>query len=148
MHTHDTAGLVKQRTRPDRRVRPTSCWSTLRLRGRRKGFRRAGEGRYGYVDCPAPSVIALVLWVTVCSALDALLTLLYMANGGGEANPLMALALNYGDATFVSLKMSVTCVGTWLLSVLQQFPLAYIVLYGVTLMYLGIMGIHAMLLFF
>ena len=68
----------------------------------------------------------LVLWVTVCSAVDALLTLLHIANGGGEANPVMALAINHGHSTFINLKISVTCLGSW--DWRQQFPLAYLVL--------------------
>jgi hypothetical protein len=85
----------------------------------------------------------LVLWVTVCSAVDALLTLLYIANGGGEANPVMALAITYGHGTFIGLKMSATGLGSWALSVLQQFPLAYLVLHILTAIYLVIMGMHA-----
>ena len=115
----------------------------MRLRGRRQSFRRAGEGCQGFVDCPSSHVTMLVLWVTVCSAADALLTLLHIANGGGEANPVMALAINYGHSTFMSLKMSVTCLGSWVLSVLQQFPLAYLVLHVLTAIYLVIMGMHA-----
>jgi hypothetical protein len=43
----------------------------------------------------------------------------------------------------MSLKMSVTCLGSWVLSVLQQFPLAYLVLHALTAIYLVIMGMHA-----
>lgn len=119
----------------------------MRLSGRRRGFRRAGEGHCGMADCPLPSVIVLVLGITVFSALDALFTLLYIAHGGSEANPVMALALEYGSDVFVSLKMAVTCLGVWLLSVFQFVPLAYLVLQGLALMYMLVMGIHAAVLF-
>ena len=143
MYAEYKTNVNAQRQHGDRRHRPTPWWSAMRLRGRRRGFRRAGEGCQGFVDCPSPHVAMLVLWVTVCSAVDALLTLLHIANGGGEANPVMALAINYGHSTFIGLKMSVTCLGSWTLSVLQQFPLAYLVLHALTAVYLVIMGLHA-----
>jgi hypothetical protein len=82
----------------------------------------------------------------VGSALDALFTLLYIANGGGEANPVMAFVLTHGNTVFVWFKMGITCIGMWILSVLQQFPLTLVVLQILTLVYIGIMGLHAMLL--
>jgi hypothetical protein len=88
----------------------------------------------------------LVLWVTLSSACDAFLTLLYISNGGAEANPLMAWVLAYGSTMFVGLKMSMTCIGTWALGVLQHVPLASIVLHILMLIYLGIMGMHAVIL--
>jgi hypothetical protein len=137
---------LERRVLHDRRVRPASGWRVLRLCGRRRGFRRAGEGHHGFVDCPTPYVVGLVLWITMGSALDALCTLVHVSNGGGEANPFMAFALTYGSATFVWLKMGITCLGTWVLSILQQFPLAVVVLHILTLVYVGIMGLHAVLL--
>lgn len=146
MQAHSAIGSAERRVVADRRARPTSCWSALRLRGRRRGFRRAGEGRHGYVDCPTPYMALLVLWVTLSSACDAFLTLLYISNGGAEANPLMAWVLAYGSTMFVGLKMSMTCIGTWALGVLQHVPLASIVLHILMLIYLGIMGMHAVIL--
>lgn len=143
----DRRSRLDRRSWLDRREKPTSFWGALRFGGRRRGFRRDGEGQRGTVDCPMPSVIALVVWVTVCSALDAFFTLLYITNGGREANPVMAFALTYGNVTFVILKMGVTCIGVWLLGVFQHFPMAYTFLKGLVLMYLVIMGLHTMLLF-
>jgi hypothetical protein len=137
---------LERRVLHDRRVRPASGWRVLRLCGRRRGFRRAGEGYHEFVDCPTPYVVGLVLWITMGSALDALCTLVHVSNGGGEANPFMAHALTYGSATFVWLKMGITCLGTWVHSILQQFPLAVVVLHILTLVYVGIMGLHAVLL--
>lgn len=147
MDAHSTPPPVNCRRGSDRRVRPTSYWSVFRLRGRRKGFRRAGEGYHRFVDCPTPYVVSLVLWIIAGSAFDALFTLVHVSNGGGEANPVMAFAMAYGNALFVGLKMSITCAGAWALSVLQQFPLAMLVLQIVTLVYIGIMGLHAAILF-
>jgi len=89
----------------DRRTRPTTRWSALRWQGRRTGFRRAGEGRHGYVDGLARRTVALTLLVVVGSVLDAILTLLHLEDGGSEANPLMHVALTHGPTAFVVLKL-------------------------------------------
>lgn len=90
-------------------------------------------------------VIWLVLFIMVCSALDALFTLLLISNGGGEANPYAALLIGYGDTTFVSVKMAITGAGAWVLAALQQFVLAYLALHSLMILYLGLMGLHAVL---
>ncbi len=55
------------------------------------------------------------------------------------------LFVDYGDTTFVSLKMAVTGADAWVLAALQQFLTAYIALHGLSLMYTAILGLHAML---
>ncbi len=101
------------------------------------------SGRLKYVAYPSRRVIWLVLFITVCSALDALFTLLHIADGGGEANPYAALLMTYGDITFVSPKMAVTGAGAWVLAALQHCLAAYLALHGLTLLYLGVLGLHA-----
>ncbi len=131
---------LDRRRLPDRRARPTTLWSALRWRGRRQGFRRAGEGHQAYVDCLAGRVVGLVILVYVCSLLDAFLTLLYVENGGSEANPLMHLALAHGPTVFVALKLSLTGVAVWWLAVHQHFPLAARGLRGLALGYGVVLG--------
>ena len=96
---------LERRRLADRRTRPTTRWSALRWQGRRTGFRRAGEGRHGYVDGLARRTVALTLLVVVGSVLDAILTLLHLEDGGSEANPLMHVALTHGPTAFVVLKL-------------------------------------------
>ena len=129
--------LSQRRRRYDRRVQPTSF--------SRRSFRRASEANNQFVDCPTSSVIALALWVTFASALDALLTLIYISNGGGEANPFMDMMLAHGNRTFVVVKMCLTCTGAWALSALHLFPLANRLLHGLALMYAGILGLHLLI---
>ncbi len=97
------------------------------------------------VEHPSRRVIALVLCITVCSALDALFTLLYNGNGWRELNPLAALLLTYGPTSFVSLKMGITCAAVWIIAALHQWlPLsAYLVLHGLALFYLALVGVYA-----
>lgn len=106
---------------------------------------RPEYGQAIYLELPSRRVIWLVLLIMVCSALDALFTLLYISNGGGEANPYAALLISYGATTFVSVKMAITGAGAWVLAALQQFVAAYLALYGMMLLYLAVMALHVML---
>ena len=58
-------------------------------------------------------------------------------------NPYAALLMTYGDITFVSLKMAVTGAGAWVLAALQHCLSAYLALHGLTLLYLGVLALHA-----
>lgn len=137
----------ERRQLADRRARPTSFWSAFRFHGRRRGFRRAHEGRNAYVDCPAPRVTLLVIFTALCSVLDALFTLLHLGYGGSEANPIMAWALSQSTTLFVILKMGTTGICTWFLAILQQFRMAFIALHGLAFLYFLILVIHSLLLF-
>jgi hypothetical protein len=130
----------------DRRQCVTSLWQALRWRGRRRGFRRAGEGLNAYVDGVAPRGVALVLLLLITSALDAWLTMVHVQQGGQEANPIMAFVLLYGYTPFIAVKMALTSVGAWLLAVHQQFPLAWKGLHGMAAIYLLLMGYHGLLM--
>jgi hypothetical protein len=135
-----------RRQLPDRRQRPTTLWQAMRWRGRRSGFRRAGEGLNAYVDRVAPRGVALVLTVLTASALDAWLTVAHLQQGGQEANPIMAFILLYGDAPFVAVKMALTSFGVWLLAAHYQFSLARKGLHAMAAMYLLLLGYHVLLI--
>jgi hypothetical protein len=139
------AGPTERRVYPDRRARPTALRSALRIRGRRRGFRRAGEGRNAYVDCPAPRSVLLVGLVLMGSLFDAYMTLVHIQYGGSEANPFMALALALGPTVFVGIKMGLTGAGAWFLAAHQYFPLAYKGLHGLVLGYGMLLVYHLML---
>lgn len=138
--------LLNRRQMSDRRLQPPSLVSALRLDGRRRGFRRAGEGRNTYVDCLAPRVSGLVVWVLISSILDAYLTILHLQRGGGEANPFMALVLTHGYTPFLVIKMVTTGMGAWLLAVHQQFVLAWKALYALAGVYGLLLMYHVMLI--
>jgi hypothetical protein len=140
--------LIDRRRQPDRRARPTTFWSALRYRGRRRGFRRVGESSHGYVDIPSRRATGLLFVVVVGSLLDALLTLLFLGNGGDEANPLMTFALTRGQTAFVGLKMAITGLGAWFLAAHRYFPLAYIGLHALAVAYAMLLLLHVTLLFF
>jgi hypothetical protein len=137
---------TERRRQPDRRAHSTTFWSALRFDGRRKGFRRAGEERMAYVDSPSQRVVMLLFIVIGASVLDALFTLLFLQDGGGEANPLMAVILNHGYTPFVGIKMALTGIGAWFLAAHQHLPLAIGGLYVLAVGYMGLLGIHAAIL--
>ncbi len=136
---------LERRRLADRRARPTTLWSALRWQGRRRGFRRAGEGHHTYVDCLARRTGVLAVLVFGGSLLDALCTLRHLHQGGQEANPLLALALTGGPALFLPLKIGLTGSGVWLLAAHQQFPLAQRGLHGLPLLYGVVLVYHLIL---
>lgn len=141
MQNFSSALLLDCRQMSDRRLQPTSLGSALRLYGRRQGFRRAGEGANTYVDCLAPRIYGITLFILISSLLDAYLTILHLQRGGSEANPFMALMLTYGYTPFLAIKMAATGVGAWLLAVHQQFVLAWKALHTLA-------GVYALLLIY
>jgi Domain of unknown function (DUF5658) len=130
----------------DRRAHPTTFLSALRFDGRRHSSRRAGEGNRAYVDRPSRRTVVLLFIVLGASVLDALFTLLFIQNGGGEANPFMAIAIQRGDTHFVGLKMAMTGIGAWFLAAHQGFPLAFRGLHLLAVGYVGLLLIHAAIL--
>jgi hypothetical protein len=91
--------------------------------------------------------VRLVLFVVICSALDALFTLLYLQQGGSEANPVMALALNQGITAFVSLKMGLTGLGTSLLAIYEHSWFGRRSLQALALTYSMLLVYHLMLFY-
>ncbi|ETW95021.1 MAG: hypothetical protein ETSY1_32395, partial [Candidatus Entotheonella factor] len=104
-----------------------------------------GEGQDTYVDQPARHVTVLVCVILGSSILDALLTLLYIGRGGGEANPIMAMAINSGLTWFVALKMLLTIAGIVMLAIHQNFRLGLRGLYGMAIIYVVLLLYHGVL---
>ncbi len=92
--------------------------------GRRKGFRRAEEGRNAYVDLPGQQAVLWAMVVVSFSAIDALLTLFHIQAGGRELIPTMRLALDFGGTVFVTTKMAVTATGVIILILHRNFSIA------------------------
>jgi hypothetical protein len=144
---HSEGVVIIERRQPgDRRAHATTFWSTLRFRGRRKGFRRAGEAYKAYVDCPSQRAVVLLFFVFGASVLDALCTLLFIQNGGREANPVMSLMLSYGHTPFVGIKIALTGIGAWFLAAHHSFPMASRGLYMMAAGYAGLLLVHAAIL--
>ncbi|MCZ6873796.1 MAG: DUF5658 family protein [bacterium] len=91
--------------------------------------------------------VCLVLFVLICSALDALFTLMHIEQGGTEANPIMAMALDFGPASFVRAKMGLTGFGAILLAGYERLWLGLVCLYLTAIVYAGLLLYHAVLFF-
>jgi hypothetical protein len=79
------------------------------------------------------------------SLFDALLALGYLQDGGGEANPLMDLALAHSTTLFLGLKIGLTGAGVWGLAAHQQWPLAVRGLHALVLGYGMVVVYHLVL---
>ena len=98
------ASILNQRVIQDRRSHPTSFLSTFKYGGRRKNFRRDGEGRNQYVDRPSSRTIVVTFIIFVLSTLDAVFTTIHLENGGSELNPLMDQIIQNGFQSVMIIK--------------------------------------------
>jgi len=140
------ADLAQQRREPDRRKRV--LWSLVygSFHPRRRGPRREGENLLTAVDWHHPQWLAIGILIVVLSCGDALLTLMLMARGAYEMNPLMAALIGGSVARFAYVKIGLTAVGVVLLTQLARLrtfgriPVGFILytvlaLYGTLIFY-------------
>jgi Domain of unknown function (DUF5658) len=110
-----------------------------------RAFDGRGRGHQGYVDGLTWQTVGLTVVVYGCSILDALLTLLYLEDGGSEANPLMHLTLAHSTTLFLTIKIGITGAAAWWLAAHQQWPLATHGLYALALGYGTVLVYHLVL---
>ena len=87
---------------------------------RRRGTRRADERGLISIDWHHPQWLAVGLLIVLLSCSDALLTLMLMAGGAEEANPLMARLIGTSGLSFAVVKIGLTAVGVLLLTQLAR----------------------------
>jgi hypothetical protein len=95
---------VERRQKSERRTGPTKWGGARAGGGRRAVGRRRGEGKNTYVDVYRIRDVALAAAVLVLNILDAWLTVLYLAYGGAEANPVAVWMLECGPGWFLTAK--------------------------------------------
>jgi len=122
---------------PDRRRTPTPILSRYWLRGRR---RRARPGEY--VDRYRPGEWALVFGVIIFCLIDLVLTLVYLAAGGEEANPLMQITLDWGTGYFIAVKMGITTFGMLFLLLHIRFKRVRALATILLILYAGLILYH------
>ena len=124
--------------RRDRPTRPLTGWLTPR---RRAGGRRESD-RESYVDRYSRRDVMLLMTIFLLNVGDAFFTMLWLARGGKEANPVMDFFLDIGPGAFLVQKCIV--VGIWLLILLihKNFRLARIGLYASLVVYALLMLVH------
>lgn len=133
----------QRRQGPDRRRRRTPILSRYWLRGRRRGGRRADERSDIYVDRYSRGEWFCVGGLVALTAIDWAWTLLHLARGVEEANPLMAWAWNHGGAAgFTTLKLGITAIGAVLLLLHARYRITRRLLPLVLAIYTLLLVIH------
>lgn len=133
---------MNQRVIQDRRSHPTPFISTLRFGGRRRGFRREGEGRNRYVECLSVRTFALTLLIFALSTLDAIFTLTHLQNGGSELNPLMRQIIQSSSQSFVMFKSLGVGLMACFLAIHQNFRISFHGLHLSATIYVGLSAYH------
>jgi len=87
---------------------------------RRRGARRADERGLSAIDWHHPQWLAVGILIVLLSCSDAMLTLMLMAGGAEEANPLMARLIGHSGLVFAVVKIGLTAVGVLLLTQLAR----------------------------
>jgi hypothetical protein len=82
---------------------------------RRHAHRREIDNAVIFLDWHHPWLFFLSIGTMLLSCADAFLTLQLLEKGMIEANPVMQAALNQGTAIFISLKLSMTAFGIFVL---------------------------------
>jgi Domain of unknown function (DUF5658) len=134
--------FIDQRVVQDRRSQPTPFTSVFRFSGRRKGFRREGEGQNRYVDCLSLRTCVLTLLIFTFSTLDAIFTFIFLQNGGSELNILMRqiIQTNFQLALIIK-SLGVGLMGCFL-AIHQNFKISFYGVRVLTAIYSVLMAYH------
>ena len=90
---------------------------------RRLHARRREDRRYPLLDRFDAGMLALAVLLVGFSILDSLFTLMLLARGGSELNPVMNAVLDHGIWAFTAVKMTLTAVPAVLLVATGNLPL-------------------------
>lgn len=134
-----TTEAATERRFVDRRRRPTPMFSRYTLfGGRRVGVRRTTDDGEVFVDRYGPGVLVAVLAIVLLNLADAYFTLLFLAHGGQEMNPLVDRVLAHGSEVFILFKTLGIGVCAAFLTITNNFRAArlgiWVVLSGYTLL--------------
>jgi len=139
----------ERRAGADRRARPTPMFSRyLFWGGRRRHVRRDEEREGSFVDIHGPWTLVVVLVIVALNVLDAFFTMLFLAHGGTELNPLVAVMLesDWHPWPFLLLKTVGIGVACAFLMIAKHFRSARIGMAFVIVGYSVLLGWHFILL--
>jgi hypothetical protein len=129
----------------ERRRGPTRPWDFLLGRARRHRGRRTGDHLRTYVDRYRRRDLLLLVAVFALNILDALFTLIWVGEGGGEKNPLMDRLLQSGDQVFINVKFFISGLAFVVLVAHKNFKLARVGLWALFAIYVGVFLYHILL---
>jgi hypothetical protein len=105
----------------DRRTNHKARLKYLLFNGRRERFRREEDRRkVFFFDRYNPKLFAAITAILMLSVFDALLTLVLIANGSSELNPVMAYFLQHGLLPFIVAKYLLTSGGVVILLIFKN----------------------------
>jgi hypothetical protein len=114
------AGL-ERRSGQDRRERSFPLLKKLYFKGMRISVRRAADRkRIVALDQYKPSLFIGIMIVLSLSLLDALLTLILIAQGARELNPVMRYYLSHGPQVFLLVKYGLTALSVLIIVLLNE----------------------------
>lgn len=118
---------------------------------RRQARRRDDESGFSSLDWHAPHLMAVAICILLLCMADAFLTLILLAHGAEEANPVMAPLVGGSVTAFTSLKMTVTGASVVFMVFLARYRFMRVLrvelaLYGVLLTYIVLIGYELWLL--
>ncbi len=148
--THTAPALAcaaPERRTIDRRRRPTAMFSRYTFfGGRRQHVRRLDDEQEVFVDRYGSGLLLAVLGVVLLNLADAYFTLLFLAHGGQELNPLVDRVLAYGPHVFILFKTLGIGVCAGFLTLTKNFRAARIGLWIVLIGYSLLLCWHLLLL--
>ena len=113
---------AERRGQPDRRIR---FWWSLLYGGfrprRRRPSRRGPDGRFHASDWHDSHLLAVSIGILLLSVVDAFMTVILLAAGAVEVNPIMAAVVYQSTAVFAIVKLTMTGAGVILLVVLARY---------------------------
>lgn len=114
---------AERRSGAERRDRSLRAYWHGSLQPRRRAGRRASDTTYPIIDWHSPRVFALVLGILLLCVADGTLTVVLLANGAVEVNPVMAWFVPHSLGWFATVKLSLTAGGVALLAACSRMKL-------------------------
>lgn len=126
---------MERRNGRERRKRSLIAYWRGALSPRRRAGRRAVDHFYPLIDWHPARVFALVLAILGLCVADGVLTVILIANGAVEVNPVMALFVPHSLGWFAAVKLTLTTLGVMVLVACSRMRL-FRTIPGETLLYL------------
>lgn len=101
---------IERRSGLERRHATVAAYWRGSLQPRRRAGRRASDW-YAIIDWHSPRVLALVFAALALCVADGVLTVVLLAHGASEVNPVMALFVPHDLGAFAAVKLSLTAIG-------------------------------------
>jgi len=136
---------IERRSGLERRHTTVAAYWRGSLQPRRRAGRRAAD-RYSIIDWHSPRVLALALTALALCVADGVLTIVLLAHGASEVNPVMALFVPHDLPAFAAVKLSLTAIGLCVLVACSRMRL-FRAVPGEAFLYLVVGGYIALVVY-